>query len=117
MEATKIYSYQLKGHENLEEFAKGILFLVNQRSSVENTVIEFRTFDGSDMVELFAHKQGDYDTEFDRVLKHHFKEIVSKEEATLLMVGEYEDYTKTVHQKIDELQSDDGEYIIVAYQD
>ncbi|TCI25300.1 hypothetical protein EVJ32_10905 [Exiguobacterium sp. SH5S4] len=116
METTKIFSYQLQGHEKSEDFAKGILFLVNQRSNVENTVIEFRTFDGSDMVELYAHKQGDYDAEFDRVLKHHFKQIVSKEEATLLMVGEYEDYTKTVHRKIDELQNNDGEYIIVAYQ-
>lgn len=115
METTKIYSYQLEGHEDLERFAKGVLFLVNQRSSQKDTVIEFKTFDGSNMVELFAHKQGEHDEEFDRSLKHHFKNIISKEEADLLLVGDYEDYTDKVRKKIDELQNNENEYLIQAY--
>lgn len=58
------FKYVIEGHEKLEDFAKGILALANLRSNNQG-VVDFKTFDGTNTVEVIAtHDNDDYLTSY-----------------------------------------------------
>lgn len=104
----KIFAYGLEGKDDLNEFAKGILFLTNLRSQEENTIIDIKTF-SDNSVEVFAYES----EKLEELFGHYFKSIDVKEEVVMLKLGtEYTDYPAHVHKWIDEKEDNGVEYYI-----
>lgn len=81
MEKQKGYKYIIEGHQDLDNFAKGILALTNLRSN-EQGVIDFRTFiDSQKVVVITKHDNDAY-------LESYVGEIIEKKEIDLFVADD-----------------------------
>lgn len=97
MEKPKGFSYTIKGFEDIDKFAKGILALVNIKSNRRKIIADFRTFEGTWQVEVITYE------EMDSYLESYVGEIVDKEECYLLEIG-YEDFNKEAKRVAENLE-------------
>jgi hypothetical protein len=107
MNIVKGYEYYVDGHEDIVEFAKGILALVNARSSRRGTVLDVRTFDGLNQVEVITM------CELDKEIEHFMGKITSKKEIKIANLDRWDDGNPTLRKKMDKLNdeyldNDDG---------
>lgn len=102
MEVVKGYKYTLEGHEDLNEFAKGILFMVNAQSSRKDTIINVQTLDGTNIVIV------DSLMEIDSEVDAYFKEVRSKEIIDILQL-DFDDLNKKSQGWIQKQEASDDE--------
>jgi hypothetical protein len=72
--------YTVKGHKDLDKFAKGILALVNARSSIKNSIVDFKTHEGTNIVEVITVNQGHYQKNTEKTIKALVGEIEEQKE-------------------------------------
>lgn len=80
MNTVKGYKYTLQGHEDINEFARGILVMTNAMSSRKDTVIGIETLDGTNKV--IVHSLIEIDLE----VEAHFNKVISKEVIDVLQL-------------------------------
>lgn len=102
METVKGYKYTLEGHEDLDKFAKGILFMVNAQSSRKGTIVNVQTLDGSNIVVV------DSLIEIDSEVEAYFKEVRSKEIIDILQL-DFDDLNKKAQGWIQKQEASDEE--------
>jgi hypothetical protein len=94
MEIKKGIEYTMVGHEDVVEFAKGILAVTNAKSSRKDTILNVRTLDGSNVVVIHSL------IEIDGFLEAHFKEIREKKTIDIAHL-EYDDLNAPAQQWIE----------------
>lgn len=61
MEIVKGIKYRVNGHEDSNLFANGILVLTNVKSSRKNVVLDIKTFENSNDVDVTVYADSGYD--------------------------------------------------------
>lgn len=107
MRITNGWEYYVDGHKDVVEFAKGILALVNARSSRRGTVLDLRTYEGNNQVYIVTV------SELDKEIKHFMGEIIEKNPINIANLDRWEDGNPTLRKKLekqedDYLDNDDG---------
>lgn len=101
MQKVKTYQYTVEGHEDVEKFAKGILALANVKSNSKDEIASFRTFNGTNLVQITMYSRGD------TFIEHHVGKIRNVEEKEVLHL-EWEDIVQDAQNVIGEIE-DTGE--------
>lgn len=99
MEQFNTVDLRIKGFEDVTEFAKGILILCNLKSSVKESVIDFSTFEGSNLIAVKVYR------EFYNANKSYLESYVGEitHEMSQVMYGiEYEDINPAITKDMDE---------------
>ncbi|MCS0827414.1 hypothetical protein NX029_26220 [Cytobacillus firmus] len=78
MEVINGFDYTVEGYEDTAEFAKAILRLVNIKSSRRGIIASFRTFDGTNRIEIITY------AEMDGFIKESIGEIIDREQIDIL---------------------------------
>ena len=107
MRITKGWEYYVEGHKSVDDFAKGILALINARSSRRGTVLDLRTFDGTNQVYIITL------SELDKEIEHFMGEITAKNPIHIANLDRWDDGNPTLRKKLekqndDYLDNDDG---------
>lgn len=105
MEMLKGYEYQVDGHKDIVDFAKGILALTNAKCSRKGTIIDIKTIEGSNIVYVTTLM------ELDSEIKHFMGEILDKEEIQIMNIeDDYDEFNPKIQKKMKELWDKDIEY-------
>jgi len=94
MELVKGFEYLVEGNEEINSFAKGILALVNVRSSREGIIHDFNTLEGTNKVRVVAYE------EIEDYLTHHVGEILRKDEIEIVKIG-FDNLNKETQRKVE----------------
>lgn len=86
MEVVKGIRYRVNGHKDLNEFAQGILALVNVKSSRKDVILDFKTFEGSNDVSVTVFKDSNYNMK--EYIRSWLGEIEFEEEIEIIEVWE-----------------------------
>lgn len=104
MEKSKGFCYMIEGFSSIEKFAKGILCLVNIKSSRGN-VVDFKTYENSWTVKVIARE------EMDSYLNSYIGNITSKEPIEIVEF-EYDDLTKENQKVISDIEDSENDLYI-----
>jgi hypothetical protein len=97
---TNGWEYYVDGHKDVEKFAKGILTLVNLRSSRRGTVIDLRTFEGINQVYIITA------SEFDADIERIMGEITAKNPINIANLDRWEDGNEKLPKKMEKFDDD-----------
>lgn len=100
MDIVKGFEYYVDGHEDGVEFAKGILALVNAKSSRRGTVLDVRTFEGLNQVEVTTL------CELDKEIEHFMGKITSKREIKIANLNRWDDGNSKLTRIMDKLNDE-----------
>lgn len=111
MEKLKVFDYTIKGFEDLDKFAKGILALTNIKSNRRQVIADFRTFEDTWQVEVITYQ------EMDSYLESMVGEIIEKEEYYLLEI-DYNDLNREAKKVAEQLEIEKPfEHKIIYFED
>ena len=111
MENKKGFKYVVEGFENIGDFSKGLLALLNAKCSRKDTVINIKTYEDSwqvDIISLIA---------IEDFIETHLGKVSSKESINVIKI-EYDDLEHSNKEIIDKMQNeyfaDNGDYTYIT---
>lgn len=103
MEIEKGFSFLIKGHEDVNEFAKGVLALVNLKSN-KMGVYDFRTYPESNEITVITEEDVN-----EKYLESYVGKIVSKTSIEILVIDS-EDVKNEVQKEVDKRIDNEVDY-------
>ncbi len=118
MESVKGIKYRVKGHEDTNEFASGILALTNVKSSRSNVVLDIKTYENSNDVDVTVYADSGYDMK--GFIKAWLGEIEREEEIEIALLDSNDITSETydiIQEFVDDYYNHKGNDIVIVFEE